>query len=230
MDDCFFNNDLAYLQGGSTGGTYTNSLTKTKAAKYNLPGIEDMRVSKHDVYSIKRILVVTNVKVKERYGYDHLEEIKVQRSDQQLYKFMEGDLPQLYLHDIEDMLILFVQNRLFNLKGDIIVHLAATLRRNSLMCSHEFYKFSVGTLISLRDTLKDIANNLEMGYTSVMPRRRWSNMDRKRSHIMIKDIYRQLLDRRLMRSLKKFIGGREYGEIFDCFSEQYDFVISCSTL
>ncbi|GJS29779.1 hypothetical protein Tco_0490399, partial [Tanacetum coccineum] len=40
--DYFFNNDLAYLQGGSTGRTYTTSLTKTKAAKYDLPGIEDM--------------------------------------------------------------------------------------------------------------------------------------------------------------------------------------------
>ncbi|GKA33426.1 hypothetical protein Tco_0719855 [Tanacetum coccineum] len=127
--DYFFNNDLAYLQRGSTGRTYTTSLTKTKAAKYDLPRIEDMvpnLVSKHDVYSTKRILAVTNVKVKEWYGYGHLEEIEVRRSDQQLYKFMEGDFPRLHLHDIEDMLILLVQNRLFNLKGDVIVHLAAT--------------------------------------------------------------------------------------------------------
>ncbi|GJT29482.1 hypothetical protein Tco_0909757 [Tanacetum coccineum] len=81
---------------GSTNRTYTTSLTKTKAVKYDLPGIEDMvpnLVSKHDVYSTKRILVVTHVKVKEWYGYGHLEEIEVRRSDQQLYKFMEGDFP-----------------------------------------------------------------------------------------------------------------------------------------
>ncbi|GJX20409.1 hypothetical protein Tco_0223086 [Tanacetum coccineum] len=40
--DYFFNNDLAYLQGGSIDRTYTTSLTKIKAAKYDLPGIEDM--------------------------------------------------------------------------------------------------------------------------------------------------------------------------------------------
>ncbi|GKC32781.1 hypothetical protein Tco_1040075 [Tanacetum coccineum] len=40
--DYFFNNDLAYLQGESTGRTYTTSLTKTKATKYDLPGIKDM--------------------------------------------------------------------------------------------------------------------------------------------------------------------------------------------
>ncbi|GJS55154.1 hypothetical protein Tco_0628516 [Tanacetum coccineum] len=40
--DYFFNNDLAYLQGRSTGRTYMTSLTKTKAAKYDLQGIEDV--------------------------------------------------------------------------------------------------------------------------------------------------------------------------------------------
>ncbi|GJZ70500.1 hypothetical protein Tco_0634050 [Tanacetum coccineum] len=114
------------------------------------------------------------------YGYGHLEETEVRRSDQQLYKFMEGDFLRLYLNDIEDMLLLVVQNNLFNLKGEDIMHLAAALRfiyldkleRNRLMCSHELYKFSDGTLISVQDKLKDMANNLEMGYTSVMPRRR----------------------------------------------------------
>ncbi|GKD12772.1 hypothetical protein Tco_1197179, partial [Tanacetum coccineum] len=91
-------------------------------------GYASKRESKHDVYYTKRILAVINVKVKEWYGYGHLEDIEVQRSDQQLYKFMEGDFLQLHLHDIEDMLILLVQNRLFNLKGDVIVHLAAALR------------------------------------------------------------------------------------------------------
>ncbi|GJX08414.1 hypothetical protein Tco_0196346 [Tanacetum coccineum] len=66
---------------------------------------------------------------------------------------MEGDFPRLHLNDIEDMLIHVVQNRIFNLKGEEIVYLAATLH-----------------------------------------------------------IDRQLLERRLMRSLEKFVGGREYGE------------------
>ncbi|GKC40673.1 hypothetical protein Tco_1053057 [Tanacetum coccineum] len=196
--DYFFKNDLAYLQEGSTDRTYMTSLTKTKAAKYDLPGMEDM------------------------YGYGHLEEIEVQRSDQQLYKFMKGDFLRLHLHDIKDILILIVQNRLFNLKGDVIMKLNISrlmthragitdlkpystysnpqgsiyldkLERNRLMCSYELYKFSDGTLISVRDTLKDMANNLEMGYTSVMPRRRWSNLDKKWSRIMVRDINRQLL-------------------------------------
>ncbi|GJR92101.1 hypothetical protein Tco_0216112 [Tanacetum coccineum] len=115
------------------------------------------RVSKHDVYSTKRILEVTNVKVNVWYGYGHLEEIEFQRSDQKLYKFMEGDFSRLYLNDIEDLPLLV---------------------------------FSDGTLISVRDKLKDMANNLEMRYTSVMPRRRWSNLDKKWSRTIKKDIDR----------------------------------------
>ncbi|GKE58644.1 hypothetical protein Tco_1497829 [Tanacetum coccineum] len=40
--DYFFNNDLKYLQGGILTMTYTTSITKTKVAQYDLPGIEDM--------------------------------------------------------------------------------------------------------------------------------------------------------------------------------------------
>nr|GEW76088.1 hypothetical protein [Tanacetum cinerariifolium] len=38
----YFNNDLKYLQGVIATMTYTTSLTKTKAAQYDLPGIEDI--------------------------------------------------------------------------------------------------------------------------------------------------------------------------------------------
>nr|GEU60563.1 hypothetical protein [Tanacetum cinerariifolium] len=78
------------------------------------------------------------------------------------------------------------------------------------MHSDELHKFNDDTLRSVRDTLHDMAHNLRMGYNKVMPRRRWSNVDKKRSHIIVKDIDRQLLERRLMRSLEKFVGGREY--------------------
>ncbi|GKF92680.1 hypothetical protein Tco_0279399 [Tanacetum coccineum] len=40
---------------------------------------------------------------------------------------MEGDFPRLHLNDIEDMLLLIVQNKLFNFKSDIIVNLSAAL-------------------------------------------------------------------------------------------------------
>ncbi|GKB50659.1 hypothetical protein Tco_0901412 [Tanacetum coccineum] len=160
----FINNDLKYLQGGISTMTYTTSTTKTKAAKYDLPGIEDMvpniwspvKVaydryalwgishwrqqrksfyayargiqSRGDVYSTKRILAVTHVKVMRKHGYGYLEEIVVRRADNILYRFKEGDFPRLRINDIEDMLILVVQNRLTNLSGDDVADFAIALR------------------------------------------------------------------------------------------------------
>ncbi|GJS68225.1 retrovirus-related pol polyprotein from transposon TNT 1-94 [Tanacetum coccineum] len=66
------------------------------------------RESKHDVFSRKRIIAVTNVKVMKWYGYGYLEEIIVRKDDQKLYKFKEGDLPRHNLRAIEDLLLLLV--------------------------------------------------------------------------------------------------------------------------
>ncbi|GJX83852.1 hypothetical protein Tco_0333333 [Tanacetum coccineum] len=108
--DYFFNNDLKYLQGGISTMTYATSITKTKAAHYDLPGIKDMTFygyargleSSHDVYSTKRILEVTRGE--------------------------EGDFPRLCINDIKDMLILVVQNRLTNLSSNDVFDFAIALR------------------------------------------------------------------------------------------------------
>ncbi|GJY86037.1 hypothetical protein Tco_0500063 [Tanacetum coccineum] len=84
-------------------------------------------------------------------------------------------------------------------------------KRNRLIRMDELYKFSDWMLTSVRTVLHDIASNLRMDY---LPNRTWSSLDRKRSRIMIKAIDQLLLERRLMRSLEKFIGGREYEEDF----------------
>ncbi|GKD18845.1 hypothetical protein Tco_1208003 [Tanacetum coccineum] len=134
--DYFFNNDLKYLQGGISTMTYTTSLTKTKAAQYDLLGNEDMSFygyerglqSRHDVYSMKRILAVTQVEVMRKHGYGYLKEIVVRRADNNLYIFKEGDFPRLRINDIEDMLLLVVQNRLTNLSGDDVFDFAIALR------------------------------------------------------------------------------------------------------
>nr|GEX81809.1 UBN2 domain-containing protein [Tanacetum cinerariifolium] len=70
------------------------------------------------------------------------------------------------------------------------------LNRKRFMRSDELHKFSDGTLQSVRDTLHDMETNLRMGYNKAMPKRRWSNLDKTRSHIMLKDIDQHLLERR----------------------------------
>nr|GEW76957.1 retrovirus-related Pol polyprotein from transposon TNT 1-94 [Tanacetum cinerariifolium] len=61
------------------------------------------------------------------------------------------------------------------------------------MRSDELYKFCDGTLPSVRRVLHDIASNLDMDY---LPKRHWSNMEMKRSRIMVKAIDKLLFERR----------------------------------
>ncbi|GJV90618.1 hypothetical protein Tco_1538431 [Tanacetum coccineum] len=84
--------------------------------------------SSHDVYSRKRIIAVTHVKVIKKYDYGHLEKIEVRRDDNTLHKFKEGDFPNLNLRDIEDMLLLLVQKKISNLERDVIFDLNVALR------------------------------------------------------------------------------------------------------
>ncbi|GJT75424.1 hypothetical protein Tco_1042149 [Tanacetum coccineum] len=86
------------------------------------------KFSKHNVYSTKAIIGVKSVSVKKLHRYGHLEEIVVKRSDQQLYKFKEGDFIDLHLNDIEDMLFLVVQHKLFHLEGSDIIDFIMSLR------------------------------------------------------------------------------------------------------
>ncbi|GKA01408.1 hypothetical protein Tco_0674073 [Tanacetum coccineum] len=163
----------------STGRTYMTSLTKTKAVKYDLKGIEDM---------------VPNLWSPIKVAYDK--------------HALLGDFPQLYLIDIKDMLLLVkrvedlqlgvesYQKKLNISKPRICeedlsrrasyttlsdpqgVIYEDKLNKKRLMHSDERYKFSDGTLQSVRDTLHDMATNLRMGYNNAMPRRRWSSVDK----------------------------------------------------
>ncbi|GJS41619.1 hypothetical protein Tco_0566662 [Tanacetum coccineum] len=128
----FFNNDLEYLKSSNPKKKYTTSITKTKAARYELVGIEDM---------IPSLRSVTKV------GYDKDVEqgIKHWGPKRQLFyrsqinkfskhdvystrKILKGDFIDLHLNDIEDMLLLAAQHKLFQLDGGDIVDLVVALR------------------------------------------------------------------------------------------------------
>ncbi|GJZ56280.1 hypothetical protein Tco_0611473 [Tanacetum coccineum] len=82
------------------------------------------------------------------------------------------------------------------------------MNKNRLMRTDELHKFSDGTLNHVRTALNDIATGLEMDY---LPKRKWSKQDKQRARVMINAIDKKLRDRRLMRNLEKFVGGRPYG-------------------
>nr|GFB46694.1 hypothetical protein [Tanacetum cinerariifolium] len=76
------------------------------------------RESALDVYSKRRIIAVTDLKIVEWHNYKNLDWISVRRDDDKIYKFKEGDLKRLRLQDIKDMLLLLVQGKLSNLTVD----------------------------------------------------------------------------------------------------------------
>ncbi|GJS57025.1 hypothetical protein Tco_0651809 [Tanacetum coccineum] len=123
--------------------TYTTSITKTKVARYEIKGIEDM------VPTLWSTI-----------------------------KHAKGDFVDLHLNDIEDMLLLAVQHKLFHLDGSDIVDFIMALqdlheiefkepytpsydppgivyedldKQKRVLRADELYKFSDGTLKSVRD-------------------------------------------------------------------------------
>nr|GEY23176.1 hypothetical protein [Tanacetum cinerariifolium] len=129
--DYFINKDLEYLKGRDLSRKYSTSVTKTKAATYELKWIEDL-----------------------------------------------------------------------------VTKLWSPMQRKRLMHTAELHKFSDGTFNDVRSALRDIVVGIRMEY---LPMRKWSNLDKKRARVMVQDIDKKLYQRRLMRNLEKFIGGRVYG-------------------
>nr|GEV85259.1 hypothetical protein [Tanacetum cinerariifolium] len=86
------------------------------------------RESALDVYSKRRIIAVTSLKIVEWHNYKHLDWISVRHDDDKVYKFKEGDFKRLRLQDIEDMLLLLVQGKLSNLTVEERFAFNASLR------------------------------------------------------------------------------------------------------
>nr|GFA07271.1 hypothetical protein [Tanacetum cinerariifolium] len=204
--DYFFNNDLEYLKSSDLTKNYATSITKNKAARHEIKGIEDMK-----------ILSVVSVKVERLHGYGHLEEIVVKRADRQKYKFKEGDFVDLHLNDIKDMLLLDVQHKLFHIDEKDIVDFIVVVRivyeeldkQPRLMQANELYKFSDGTLQAVCDVLHHRIRDFSLGFKKEMPLRKWSKVYVRRSKLMVELIDKQLLERRIIRNLERLVGAQE---------------------
>ncbi|GJS19400.1 hypothetical protein Tco_0448032 [Tanacetum coccineum] len=214
---------------------YTRSIPKTKVARYELVGIEDM---------IPSLWSVTKT-------------------------FKEGDFVDLHVNDIEDMLLLAAQHKLFQLYGSDTFNLVVALRmftrsliiksrvgdvqlgvesyqkklniinpqkdfpristkalytpsfdppgvvyedlnkQKRVMLADELCKFSDGTLKLVRNELHHRILNFRLGYNKEMSRRKWSTTDKRRSELMVELIDKQMHERRTMRNLERLVGARE---------------------
>ncbi|GJU89744.1 hypothetical protein Tco_1302167 [Tanacetum coccineum] len=73
----------------------------------------------------------------------------------------------------------------------------------------ELYKFSDGTLKSVRDEIHHRVLDFCQDYNPEMPKRKWMAVDRKRSGLMIELIDKQLREREIIINLERLVGARE---------------------
>ncbi|GJY97258.1 hypothetical protein Tco_0514168 [Tanacetum coccineum] len=185
------------------------SIMKTKAARYEIEGIED---------------IVPTLWSHTKVGADH-----------QFYKCKEGDFVDLHLNDIEDIMLLDVQHKLFHLPTTILLTLLwlftfpeiefkelYTLshkppgviyedltKQKRVMRADDLYKFSDETLTKVQDELHHRIHDFCLEYNKEMPRRKWTAIDRKMSELMVELIDKQMRERMIIRNLKRLVGARE---------------------
>nr|GFC86176.1 hypothetical protein [Tanacetum cinerariifolium] len=156
--------------------------------------------SASDVYSKRRIIVVTKLKIVEWHNYKHLDWITVRRDDDKLYKFKEGDFKRLRIQDIEDILLLLVQGKLTNLMVKECFAFNVSLRmftrsvviqrrvEDLQLCVESYQKRlnltrpdTDGTLTDVRTTLDYRLKGIRMKY---LPQT-WRKSDKERAATMI---------------------------------------------
>nr|GEY38762.1 hypothetical protein [Tanacetum cinerariifolium] len=95
--DHFINNDLEYLRGGADKLRQARPLGSFLMGRkrQQFYGFVVNRESALDVYSKRRIIAVTELKIMEWHDYKHLDWISVRRDDDKIYKFKEGDFKRL---------------------------------------------------------------------------------------------------------------------------------------
>nr|GEW62858.1 hypothetical protein [Tanacetum cinerariifolium] len=95
-------------------------------------------------------------------------------------------------------------------------------KQNRLIQIDELHKFSDGTLNDVRNALDDHLKGIRMKY---LPKSIWRRSEKERAAAMIQAIDKQLKTRRIMQSLKKFIGGRLYEGDFKMLQWTIRFII-----
>ncbi|GJV37188.1 hypothetical protein Tco_1409665 [Tanacetum coccineum] len=93
-------------------------------------------------------------------------------ADQKLYKFKEGDFLDLYVNDIEDMMLLIAQNKLFNLDGDVTVDFVIALKM-----------FTRGNIV------KNNVEDMPLGVESYQRKLNLTKPQRTCQHISVKEPY-----------------------------------------
>nr|GEV36766.1 hypothetical protein [Tanacetum cinerariifolium] len=154
---------------------------------------------------------LTNLTVKECFAFNvslrmFTRSIVIQRRMEDLQLAVESYQKKLNLTKLDTYRFELKRKEAYtaysNLKGFIYQNKD---KQNRLMRINELYKFSDGTLNDVRIALDDRLKGIRMNY---LPQAIWRKSDKERAAAMIQAIDKQLKTRRIMRSLKKFVGGR----------------------
>nr|GEV21544.1 hypothetical protein [Tanacetum cinerariifolium] len=194
--------------------------------------------SARDVYSKRRIIAVTDLKIVEWHSYKHLDWITVRRDDDKLYKFKEGDFKRLCIQDIEYISIVIQRcvedlqlrvesyqkklnlTKLDSYRSDLKRKEAYTAYSNprGFIYQNKDKKnrlMRIDELHKFSDgTLTDVRTALDYHLKGIrmqyLPQSIWRKSDKDRAAAMIQAIDKRLKTRRIMRSLERSIGGRLY--------------------
>ncbi|GJR37049.1 hypothetical protein Tco_1212733 [Tanacetum coccineum] len=221
----FFNNDLEFLKSLDPEKKYTTSIMNTKAARYEIVGIENM-VLRFGVLPklgmTKTLKRESSIKVKGKlHGYGHLEDFAIRRAGRQksyhqtssrgspawcrgcYQKKFNITAPHKIFPEIE-FKVLYPPS--YKPPGAIYKDLN---KQNRVMQADEMYKFSNGTLKTLRDELHHRIRDFFLGYNKEMSKRKWTTIDKRRSELIVELIDKQMRERRIIRNLERFVGAWE---------------------
>nr|GEV65330.1 hypothetical protein [Tanacetum cinerariifolium] len=189
----FINNDLECLCGG---------VSHWGRKRQQFYGFTVNWESARDVYSKRRIIVVTELKIVEWHSYKHLDWITVRRDDDKFYKFKEGDFKRLLIQDIEDMLLL--RRRVEDLQLGVksyqkkLILTKPDTYQSDLKHKEAYIAYSNqrGFIYQNKDKkTDDRLKGIQMQY---LPQSIWRKSDKDRATAMIQAIDKRLKTRRIV--------------------------------
>nr|GEZ13367.1 hypothetical protein [Tanacetum cinerariifolium] len=182
----FINNDLEYLRGGDSNRKYTTSVTKTKAADYgHIKWIEDL------VPRTMWIQEPINYDQHALWGVSHWE-----KKRQQFYGFAVNQ---------ESALDVYSKRRIIA-KAILKGYPSKTLK----ICCYFLYKRRVEDLQLGVESYQKRLNLTKPDTMQYLPTTIWRKGDNDRAVAMIQAIDKMLKTMIIMRSLERFVGGRQY--------------------
>ncbi|GJZ38356.1 hypothetical protein Tco_0584547 [Tanacetum coccineum] len=198
--DYFINNDLEYLKGGDLSKQYSTSMTKTKAATYEIKWIKDLvhnlwspvkviegdfpRLRLQDIEDMLLLLVqqkLTNLIIEERYDLNvalrmFTRWIFIQRLVEDLHLGVESYQKKLSLTKLDTFRSNLKNRTTYTAYSDpkIVIYKDQN-NRNRLMHADELHKSSDGMLNDVWTALHGIASRIRMEY---LPKRKWSGLEK----------------------------------------------------